>query len=508
MREPPKAVPEQPDSDPPRPADSPHSGRATDLDHENDAALKSPADIESAAPEATAEVGAEPAADKASSSREPQQQAIVPRGVAEQSVALQVTDTGTPVDSDDHERPESARDRAHRLEILRLACARERGTEGRDLRALHDALSAALALELESTPRGPRRVRLLHERARALEAADRGREAGEIYEGLGELHKAADAYRRAGQYLEYEFVEAATSTRDHERRRRLAIDRELDELDASGRRNELARALSLEIERIESELDGRTTSPAAALAELSPTQHAIDLQTRLRNLRASVASLEGRTLAQPSLELTWTSTLQADSSARRGKIRIFFHGELRIGRTPGLELVVDDPEVSRHHLSVRHRSACDTEPSSVSVCDHRSRAGTFWEDEALVPESEYPLPQGRQHMALGSRSWVELHVGERGQVTAVANDDGTRCAALPGDEGSLVIPSIDDAHPLAQLHLNWSGRFPILSSVAADVSLELRPGELIEGEGVEILAGDTVRCIHSDGRVALLEVSP
>jgi hypothetical protein len=92
-----------------------------------------------------------------------------------------------------------------RIAMLREGCARNSGAteEGR---ALHQALAETLLRHAEFMEDGAPRRAILMEAARALEEADQGAVAGEIYERLGMHRRAARAYERAGAISQLEYV--------------------------------------------------------------------------------------------------------------------------------------------------------------------------------------------------------------------------------------------------------------------------------------------------------------
>ena len=103
------------------------------------------------------------------------------------------------------EHARTLRDPADRLDVLREGCARNPGTTPQG-RTLHLALAEAL-LDDPHAETDASRVRASQlEAARALEEAGEYARAGEQYETLGLLRKAATAYERGGEIGRLELV--------------------------------------------------------------------------------------------------------------------------------------------------------------------------------------------------------------------------------------------------------------------------------------------------------------
>jgi hypothetical protein len=133
------------------------------------------------------------------------------------------------------EHARTLRDPGQRLDVLREGCARNRGDtpEGR---RLHLGLAEALLDEAHATDDAARCRSLELEAARALEEADEGARAGELYESLSLLDKAARAYERSGEIARLELVLEVLERKEQRDASLRRLADEVDEAIAQGRR--------------------------------------------------------------------------------------------------------------------------------------------------------------------------------------------------------------------------------------------------------------------------------
>jgi hypothetical protein len=278
------------------------------------------------------------------------------------------------------------RDRGERLDVLREGCARNPGTspEGR---LLHLALAEALLGESESTsdPAAQRALQL--EAARALEEAEEGARAGELYEALGLLGRAAAAYERGGEIARLEVVLAVLDRRERREAETRAIENEVDDAVAEGRR---AQAHALLVEHVRGrERHGRP--PESGLA------------ARLRRIEQAMVRGD-------RLDLRWGT---ARITAIRGA------ATFRIGRAPDAQMVLANAILSRHHVELRLDAS--GERPRITLLDLGSKSGTFWNGEALAPGEPFVL-DGEGELGLGSATVLD--------VTPILAPDGSHRGAV------------------------------------------------------------------------------
>jgi hypothetical protein len=373
------------------------------------------------------------------------------------------------------------RDVEQRLASLREGCARATG-ETEQGRMLHRTLARTLLVAAESIPDGARRRGLLLEAATALEEADEGEEAGDLYERLGLLQRAAKAYEAAGAIGR---LEVTLATLEHQREADdsvRALEREIDGALREGRRS-LAHALMAEhAQRAGREVRG-----------------SLDLSRRLQELE----------LALPRRRRLVVRLLASGHPALR--LLILGGPSLRIGRDPSCDVVLAGASISRTHVQLEIRPGEDA--PTLSACDLGSRTGTFLDGLALAPGAPTPIERPGK-LALGLSS--ELHVvpwrTHDGHVGALIVTPAETFAWLPKG-GVLVHPEAtlalldgaqDPEGPLAPsplpVLLHWDD--PYVWLVAQEhVPAWLSGTPLGPGGGAEVLIGDRVRIGDDDALV-------
>ncbi len=358
------------------------------------------------------------------------------------------------------------RDRGERIDVLREGCARNpAGTP--EARLLHLALAEALLaeVELESDPATARAHKL--EAARALDDADEGARAGEIYEELGLLVRAAAAYERGGEIARLELVLAVL---EHEQQRHAAaraIEQEFDAALAGGRRS-VAQAL----------LHDQLAAERKSVGIASP------------GLVARLERLERRRLRGDRVDVRWGGGRTT---------RILGASELRIGRAPDAGLSLPQASLSREHVALRLDAS--GERTEVVALDLGSKIGSFWDGEPLRAGEPQTIAHSGE-LALGTAAAV--------RVTPLRSKDGHAHGA--------VIEGGADARPL--VWLPQGGPLWLDASIAVParvlferghVAIDFRAGVRVDLDGhalepgacIELLLGDRI-ALH--GAPLVLEV--
>lgn len=373
----------------------------------------------------------------------------------------------------EHATQGGAQNLLHRIAMLREGCARNPGDtdEGR---ALHRALAEALLRQAEVMEDGAPRRALLIEAARALEEADRGADAGMIYERLGLWRRAAHAYEKAGALSQLEYALEIIERQESAHAAIAAAERAVDDALKIGQRR-LAHTLASEYtsERFQPGPQRERLPRLGLVQRLAAIEAAMPTGERLR-LR-----VDGTAIAQ-----------------------VFWGPRLRIGRAPDLEIPLAAPALSRVHVILQLAPRLPPAAPGVALVaiDQASRVGTFWEGDALVAGEQTPLT------APGD---LGLGFGDTIAVTPLF-DDGRACGALvqPQSAGafSLFLPSggpvsLSPARPLPVRLVPE----PPFVAIAADPGVRLRLGAtLLEpGARVELLIGDRVEILAGGPPVAL-----
>ena len=369
------------------------------------------------------------------------------------------------------EHARTLRDPADRLDVLREGCARNLGTTPQG-RMLHLALAEALLDEQGAEGSDASRARAaLLEAARALEEAGAYARAGEQYESLGLLRKAAGAYERGGEIGRLELVLEVLERIDDAHQRERDLLRRFDEAVAMGQRR-YADALLAE--------HAGPTLPVlasrAALPAVEPTVRGLPpaLQERRQWLHA-------RMLERDRVDLGW-------GSGRVTAIRMGKH--LDIGRSPSADLTLAAPRLSRHHvrLSIIVDERVEGGRPHLAATDLGSKVGTFWEGEALLPGEPMPLT-GPGALALGMSTALEV-VPVEGKGASVhgalvrANDSSAWMLFLP--EGGPLWLAPDIKVP-ARVYFD---RGMVTFDLAAGVAATLADRPLGAGANIEFMLGD------------------
>lgn len=382
---------------------------------------------------------------------------------------------------------------AQRIALLREGCARHSGAteEGR---SLHQALAETLLRHAEFMEDGAPRRAILVEAARALEEAEQGALAGEIYERLHMLRRAAAAYERAGAVTQLEYVLGLIDQIEHAES---TLQRAADEVDAAMREGRRHLAYSLLQEHLH---DLRTTR--------GPLAH-----SGAPALRAGLARTLGDLVAalprNQRIDLRWGT----------GQLtRVVLRPDLRLGRAPDVELPIAGVGLSREHAALRleaitppdHAGAAVTSSGAqevelaVALVDLGSRAGTFWRGEALTPGEPVAL-EGPGELALGlSAACVEVHPlpRERGELGALLRPIGGATPApwtlfLPGGGPLWLAPD----HPIPAV---LEPRPPFIAlRIAPGIRAQLGGHPLGPGAEIELIHGDHVHLDLPSGRFTL-----
>lgn len=370
------------------------------------------------------------------------------------------------------EHTKTLRDPGERLDVLREGCARNPGTTAEG-RTLHLALAETLLDEADHAPDSAKRRALELEAAQALEEADEGARAGEIYEALGLLGRAATAYERSGELSRLELVLEVLDRADQEQQARRAREREIDEAVAEGRRR-YAHLLLLEA------VHGGARpavheGTALALRESGP----IPLERRAPPaLVTRLQLLESRLVRRDRIELGWND---GRVTAVRGGPRF------RIGRAPDADLSLAGARLSRHHVEIAVDPTGDR-PRLVAI-DLGSRVGTFWQGEALVPGEPMPI-ETEGELGLGMGTALELHPvdSERNVVGALVRAVGEArwMLFLPGGGPLWLAPGIR-----VPARLLFDRGYVVLD-LASRVAASLHDVALAPGSPIELMIGDRI----------------
>ncbi len=287
------------------------------------------------------------------------------------------------------EHARTLRDPDERLDVLREGCARNPGTtpEGR---LLHLALADELLTEADAVGSGAQRRALELEAAGALEEADESGRAGELYESLRLLHKAAAAYERAGEIGKLELVLEVLDRHEELAKQRRELVQEIDTAIAHGQRRYAMSQLHEHVHggSIAHDTQALQRAESAIVGVARPP--AVPLVSRLQ-------LLEGKLLTRERVDLDW-------GGGRITRIRM---GErFTIGRAPDADLPLTGANLSRHHVELR----LATVDGQTQLCaiDLGSKAGTFWNGEALQPGEPVPI-DGPGELACGTTTPVQVH---------------------------------------------------------------------------------------------------
>ncbi len=364
-----------------------------------------------------------------------------------------------------------------RIAMLREGCARNPG-DTEEGQALHRALAEALLRQAETMADGAPRRALLIEAARALEDADRGEDAGMIYERLGFWQRAAQAYERAGAISNLEY---ALEIIGKQEAAQAAIDAAAIAVDD---------ALRIGHRRLAHTLLGEHTSE-----RFLPTQHRSRLP-RLGLVRR-LAALEQALPHRDRIHLAW-------SSPQGERITVLHTASpLRIGRSPDADLPIAAPTLSREHVHLQLSPGLPPAPPGVALTatDQGSRVGTFWDGEALLAGEPEPLTYGAE-LGLGFASMIEVwpltdegaapRQDPRGALLRIAGEPVWHLF-LP--EGGPLVLSPEHRPPAT---VAWS---PPFLEVAAGPTCRVRLNSTLleHGARIEALLGDRLEFLPDGG---------
>jgi tetratricopeptide (TPR) repeat protein len=360
------------------------------------------------------------------------------------------------------EHARTLRDPQDRLDVLREGCARNPGTTPQG-RTLHLALADTL-LDLHHTETDPARVRAVQlEAARALEEAGEFARAGERYEALNLLRRAATAYERGGEISRLELVLEVLERIDDARKQERELLREFDEAVEAGQRR-YAEALLAEHDGPALPVLASEAHHAAAPA-LSP-----QLQERRRWLRSQVVD-------RARVDLGWGN----------GRVTAIRLGEtLMVGRSPTADLTLPAPRLSREHVRLSLETLGGR--TRLAAMDMGSKVGTFWDGEALIPGEPMPL-EGPGALALGMASELEVVPveGRSGSVHGAlvrSEADDTWMLFLPDGGPLWLAPDIKVPARIA------FDRGMMTFDLAAGVAARLQERPLTAGANLEFMLGD------------------
>ncbi|MCA9652244.1 MAG: FHA domain-containing protein [Myxococcales bacterium] len=357
------------------------------------------------------------------------------------------------------EHARTVADPGERLDVLREGCARNPGDtpEGR---ALHQALADALLLQAEHEPDPSRRRALELEAARGLEEADQGGAAGELYESLGLLDRAARAFEKAGEIIKLELV--------------------LEVLE----RREQAEA---EASRLEAEVDRALVEGSRRQAHVLLSEHVASRERLGRAGRPGLArrlsELDGARPRPDRLELAWNDGRLTSVSGRSRFV---------IGRSPDAELTLPGARLSRHHVELSI-DASDPSGPRLMALDLGSRVGSFWDGEPLEPGEAMPLTE-RGELGLGMSATVEV-VPLRGHGDEPI---GALLRASTREAWHLFVPQGGPLVLAPGIHVPARILFDrgwVVLDLASGVAAELGRHPLPPGSVVELLVGDRLRLL-------------
>lgn len=310
-----------------------------------------------------------------------------------------------------------------RLQALRQARAQSDPNDEDTRRALSLALAQAIGLALKGSLRADQREELEFEQATALFHGEQFHRAGTLYEQLDRLDLAADCYRRAGSIAELESVHEKQELAKRQAESRAQFEQKLNQAFAAGRRK-------LVLEQCASLLEDQ------GLRRKHP-QMMTRLSARVRDIRA-------RTPRPQRAEL---NLFAREQPTQRHTLTLIWNTKVLAGRSPGVELSLADPSLSREHLSI------ELAQGQVNVCDLGSRTGSFLDGDALHPHEPVSLwPETPYCLGLGMQSSIHVRVLPGAQGVLLANPGVARHWTLFG-HGALPLPlvcaiDIDQASPL------------------------------------------------------------
>lgn len=362
------------------------------------------------------------------------------------------------------EHARTLRDPADRLDVLREGCARNPGTTPQG-RTLHLALAEALLDEQDAHGDASRARAGLLEAARALEEAQAYARAGELYESLGLLRKAAGAYERGGEIGRLELVLEVLERIDDARKHERDLLRQFDDAIAMGQRR-YAQALL-------AEHDGPN------LPVLASQAHRVAARSLPPALQERRRWLQDRLVARDRVDVGWGPGRV--TAIRMGK-------QLDIGRSPSADLTLAAPRLSREHVRLSLVVGVADGRPQLAATDLGSKVGTFWEGEALIPGDPMPL-QGPGALALGMGTELEV-VPVQGKADSV---HGALVRAAGEQVWMLFLPEggplwlAPDIKVPARIHFD---RGMVTFDLAAGVSATLAERPLGAGANIEFMLGD------------------
>lgn len=347
-------------------------------------------------------------------------------------------------------------DDEERLDGLREGCARNPGdtAEGQ---ALHRALAEALVERAAATDEPAQRRALQLEAARAFEEADQGGDAGELYETLGLLDRAARAFERAGEINKLELVLEVLERREQREAEHAAHEQEIDRAIASGARRQAD----------------------VLLQEHLSTRERLGQPPRPGFSRRK-ALLAGARPRATRVELRWN----------RGHVTsVYGDDRFVLGRSPDAHLTLAGARLSRHHVELSIDTTHEAGPRLVAT-DLGSKIGSFWNGDPLEPGEPEPLLDPGE-LALGMGAPIE--------VVPVKGPSAETCGALlraSADEawrlylprgGPLVLAPGVVVPARVLFDRGW-----VVLDFATGVGVDLGRTPLPDGAPIELLVGDRI----------------
>jgi pSer/pThr/pTyr-binding forkhead associated (FHA) protein len=321
------------------------------------------------------------------------------------------------------------------------------------------------------------------EAARALEEADQGAVAGEIYERLGMLRRAARDFERAGAISQLEYV---LGLLDRHEQIDQALQNALQAVDAALREGSRLLAHSLLQEHLYQQRSGFAAATPPAPGPGAAARGG--LVQRLANLEAALPR-------GPRLGLRWQGHVT----------QVLLAPQLRIGRAPDVELSLPGAGLSREHVVLRVEAGA--QGVAIAAVDLGSKAGSFWRGEALEPGEPQVLDEPGE-LGLGFGNGVHVHPlressESQGSTSGIL---GALIKAQGASDWLLFLPSggplwLDPGHALpARVDL----RPPFVGlQVAAGVAAHLGSEPLGPGASLELMLGDRLHLTLPDGRLTL-----
>jgi hypothetical protein len=342
---------------------------------------------------------------------------------------------------------------------------------------LHKFLAEALLDEADAVAAGAQRRALELEAAAALEEADEGGRAGELYESLRLLHKAAAAYERAGEIAKLELVLEVLDRHEELARQRRDLVQEIDRAIAQGQRRYAMSQLQEHVHGGSMARETRALQRAEGplVGGVPGRPPAVPLVSRLQ-------LLESKLLTRDRIDLDW-------GSGRLTRIRM--GDRFTLGRAPDADLPLHGASLSRRHVELL-LCPVDGRPQLCAV-DLGSRVGSFWNGEALVAGEPMPIVEPGE-LACGMTAPVQVH--------PVRELSGAPVGGLLRSAGSpawmLFVPRGGPLWLAPEIHVParvFPDRGFVVLDLAPRVEARLHDEPLPPGANVELMLGDRLSLV-------------